>query len=285
MTDSSLYPGHHLFEHEAMKTSFSLRLCAGSESVARGMAHECFDLIDALENRLSRFIDGSDVSRINSMQAGETLYLTEPCDQCLREAMEASIETGGLFDVTLGTRIEHRKTESGDPAPPLAGRLVVHPDAPAITCEVAGREIDLGGIGKGFALDQLRKQLTDWGCEGGLLTSGASTILAFGPDGWPIDLAGGNAVRRIKLCNEALSASGTGIQGCHIVAPDGRDQTPAYAYPRIWVLSPLAARADAWSTAIMLMSPEEISEAASLGGALRRVYIDRGEDVQEIRPR
>lgn len=282
MSDPVDYPDHRLFNHEAMKTTFSLRLCGEDEETARGMAHECFEEIDTLENKLSRFIEGSDVQRINTMEAGETLYLSEPCYDCLLLAMQAHMDTAGLFDVTLGTLIEHRKSECDDPIPALEGKLVVHPDTPAVTCESPGREIDLGGIGKGYALDRLKTLLHEWGSKGALLSSGASTLLAFGREAWPIDLAGSGSALRIALRDEALSASGTGIQGSHIVHPDGEGETAEYQYPRIWVLGPAAAQADAWSTAVMLMSPDEIREAISAGGWLRRVYVDRGEQVEEI---
>lgn len=278
MLDPVVYPGHHLFEHEAMKTTFSLRLCAESEAMARGMAQECFDQLDQLENRLSRFIDGSEVHRLNTMRAGETLYLSEPCYECLRLAMEAGVRTGGLFDVTLGTWIEHRKAQSEDPVPPLEGKLIIHPDAPAVTCVSPGREIDLGGIGKGFALDQLRILLLDWGARGALLASGASTLLAFGSDEWPIDLTGSKSATRIVLRDQALSASGTGIQGSHIVHPGGGEKSGCYAYSRLWVLSPTAAQADVWSTAVMLLDPDEIAEALSADETLQKVYVDRGEE-------
>ncbi len=61
------------------------------------------------------------------------------------------------------------------------GRLTIHPDIAAVTCDEPGREIDLGGIGKGFALDQLRQILLDWGAEGGLLTAGASSLARLRP--------------------------------------------------------------------------------------------------------
>ena len=61
---------------------------------------------------------------------------------------------------------------------------------PAITCEEPGREIDLGGIGKGFALDQLKQLLTEWDADDALLAAGASSLLAFGPSAWPVDLTG-----------------------------------------------------------------------------------------------
>ena len=48
-----------------------------------------------------RYHDGGDVSRINHMQAGETLHISEEAHECLLQAMEASIHTGGLFNPTL----------------------------------------------------------------------------------------------------------------------------------------------------------------------------------------
>ena len=67
-------PDARHFSHEAMNTTFSLRLRGVNEETARGMARECFDQIDLLETRLSRFIEGSDVSRINCMAGrGNTL--------------------------------------------------------------------------------------------------------------------------------------------------------------------------------------------------------------------
>jgi len=273
-------PDAHLFSHEAMKTVFTVRILAESEEVARGMGRECFERIDALENKLSRFVEGSDVHRINTMRAGETLYLSDDCYACLRQAMEVYMQTGGLFDVTLGTRIRHRKDEEEGPVPELEGTLIIHPDAAAITCEVPGREIDLGGIGKGYALDQLRSLLMDWGAEGALVASGASTLLAFGPEAWPIDLAGEGEALRIGLRDRALSASGTGIQGSHIVHPDGVEEQ--YLAQRMWIVAPKAALADGWSTAAMLMSPEDLAEALEAEESLEAIYVDRGARVEEM---
>jgi len=281
--DASL-PDAHLFSHDAMNTTFCLRIIAASEEVARGMARECIEHLDYLENRLSRFIDGSDVSRINRLQAGETLYLSEPCHACLRLALDAHARTGGLFDVTLGSRIAHRKTGIPGPFPPLAGNLTLHPDVPAITCEEPGREIDLGGIGKGFALDQLQALLLDWGAEGALLASGASTLLAFGPASWPVDLTGDHDVKRIRLANQALGASGTGIQGNHIVDPRETGEPFQLSWTRVWVTAATAAQADAWSTAVMLMNPEELAAFLTQDEVAQAVYVDRGAKVECWKP-
>jgi thiamine biosynthesis lipoprotein len=275
-------PAARLFSHEAMNTTFLLHLCEEDEAIAVGMARECFEQLDFLETRLSRFVDGSDVSRINHMQAGETLYISQPCHECLLAALEAYQKTGGLFDITLGKRIEHRKSGEIGPPPDLTGKIVIHPDVPAVTCEETGREVDLGGIGKGFALDHLQQLLIEWGAEGALLAAGASSLLAFGPQPWPVELAGSGRSTRIILRNEALSASGTGIQGSHILHPAGDNAMPAAPCDRIWVTARTAALAEIWSTALMLLEPDEIKEFIAENDSLLSVHIDCGGRIQQI---
>ena len=276
-------PDSAIFTHEAMHTTFTLRLIGVDEHLVAGAARECLDLLDTLETKLSRFIDGSDVFRINRMQAGETLYLSEACHQCLLLAMQAYSLTGGLFDVTLGTRIAHRKSGAGGPLPPLAGKLVIHPDVAAITCESPGREIDLGGIAKGFALDQMSSLLLDWGVSGGLLAAGASSLLAVGPQAWPVELAGELEARRLALSNSSLSASGTEVQGSHIVHPGGDATHGAYLSQRVWAVAASATLAEAWSTALMLMSPEAVTAAIAREDSLLHAYAEIDGRVGELK--
>jgi thiamine biosynthesis lipoprotein len=247
----------HQFDHLAMKCTFSFRIVADDAKLAHDVAHAAITRLDEIEETLSRYIEGSDVFRINHMETGQTLFISETCYDCIRLAAEAQEQTGGLFDITLGKRIEHQKNEVSGDAPALTGKLSIAPDRPMITCEVAGREIDLGGIGKGYALDQLKLLLEDWGIESALLSAGASTQLAFGPKIWPIELSGDQNQQTIELHNQALSASGTGIQGSHIVSPFESDE-PSYTFKRAWILQPNAALADAWSTALMLVEPEQL---------------------------
>lgn len=271
------------FSHNAMNTTFSLRLLGIDEATARGMARECFDQIDSLESHLSRFIEGSDVWRINHMQSGETLFLNEACHQCLLRALNAHAQTGGLFDITLGKAIEHRKSCSDETPPTLSGILSIHPDSPAITCIEAGREIDLGGIGKGFALDQLRMLLEEWGAHDALISAGASSILALGPNTWPIDIYGTRETLRINIRNQALSASGITIQGDHIVHPQGTQAMPKQRCTRIWVSAADATSAELWSTTLMLVEPDEIASFIKSKNELQSVIIERSGRIETIR--
>lgn len=109
------------------------------EQEAKGIARECFEMVDRLEESLSRFWEGGEVWCINRMQAGQTLYLSDHCHRCLLKAMRAYHDTGGLFDVTLGRRIQHLKDALDGPLPEIEGHLVVHPDVAAVTCESEGR--------------------------------------------------------------------------------------------------------------------------------------------------
>jgi thiamine biosynthesis lipoprotein len=251
-------PDCHRFMHEAMNTTFVLRISTADHSTAQGMARECIDQIDYLESRLSRFIEGSDISRINHLKAGETLNISDACHRCLLASIAAYQKTGGLFDITLGRQIEHRKSAATAPPPALSGSMIIHPDTAAVTCHSPGRELDLGGIGKGFALDELRQLLTDWGAAGGLLAAGASSLLAFGPDAWPVDLTGTSGSIRISLADQSLSASGSGIQGCHIVHPVGGEVRPENSFKRVWVTATTATLAEIWSTALMLADPKDL---------------------------
>jgi thiamine biosynthesis lipoprotein len=278
---SITFPAAHGFTHEAMHTTFHLRICHPEAALARDMARECFDHLDFLESRLSRFIDDSDISRINHLKAGETLFLSEPVHQCLLLALDAHARTGGLFDISLGRPIRHLKSSEALPdEAALCGVLSIHPDAPAVTCVSPGRELDLGGIGKGFALDQLCGILQDWGAQGGLLAAGASSLLAFGPDAWPVDLAGDVESLRIALRDEALSASGTGIQGAHLVHPAGQAAMPSAPCRRIWACATSAAEAEIWSTALMLIEPEMILDFTAGEAALRAIHSERAGRIE-----
>ena len=243
-----------------MKTTFTLRLMHSQVDHARDAANQAFALIDEIENALSRYISGSDVSQINCMQSGQSLFISETCYECLRIALKIYTDTDGLFDITLGRQIEHQKNKLEGIVPALEGQLMVDPDRPAIHCVEAGREIDLGGIGKGYALDRIVPLLRGLGIKSGLASAGASTQFAFGESAWKIELMGSTGMPILELKNQALSVSGIEIQGSHIVSPR-QTEIRHYAHARVRVIHEEAAYADAWSTACLLMSENELETA------------------------
>lgn len=235
-------PDHAVFGHPAMNTLFHVRF-AGPPSGAAALAGACFAELERLEGLLSQYRPDSDISRLNTLGDGGTLLVDEATHEVLLRAMELHSATGGLFDVTLG---------AGTPAD---GQWSIAPDRPAVTRLRAGRQLDLGGIGKGFALDRMARILEEQGSFSALLSAGASTHLALGPQAWTMSL--GMLESRPALRAAALSASGDGVQDAHVRASDGRPPA-TYPHRRIWVMAHDATSADAWSTACLLATAAEI---------------------------
>ena len=125
--------------------------------------------------------------------------------------------------------------------------------------------MDLGGIGKGYALDRMAQLLREWGVESALLHGGRSTLLALGAperkSGWPVNVpdpfGSAGPVTRLVLKKGSLSGSSVRRRR-HIVDP--RSGVLIETEGAAWSYAENAARADALSTAFMIMSPEAVGK-------------------------
>lgn len=254
-----------------MNTLFTLRLGLSDAERAAAVAGQCFRQLEELESLLSRYREDSEITAINTLAAGRSLLLHEETWGCLRLALEAYELTGGLFDITLGALTDPERIEN--PAD-LCGCLQLNPERPEIICIEEGRQLDLGGIGKGHALDRMANTLHELGVGEALLSAGASTHLAMGQTVWPVELKATAETRIVMLPGGfSLSASGTGIQGDHIVHPL-RD---AALFPkRAWTVASSAAFSDAFSTACFLARDEERRTFLRQIPALSGVFVEDG---------
>jgi len=259
--------------HPAMNTQFVLRLGTGDARKADVVAGACFARLDDLEALLSRYREDSDISRINGLGGGESLLIHEETHACLRVALEMHGVTGGLFDITIGAQTLQKNHASTDARRGARGAFQLDPSRPEIHCLESGRLLDLGGIGKGYALDQMAAILRESDIPGGLLSAGASTHLAIGGGIWPIELLGDVSSRTIPLHSAALSATGTGIQGDHILHPIDGHAGP-YPWRRAWVIADGATRADALSTACLLMDADELVSLQSSNPFIRAILTE-----------
>lgn len=262
--------GLQRFHHPAMNTTFGVLLPAHSHPPA-SLAREIFDLLDDVEDRLSLYREGSDVWRLNRLRAGESLVISEPCHRCLLLAMEVHAQTAGYFDVTVGRQIAALK-HHGKAVPHKAptGLLSIDPDRPVVHCIEEGRWIDLGGIGKGFALDLMAERLREFDLPVAFLSAGASTHLAFGETAMSCSVGPQENPITRTLRNGAISASGDAIQGPHIVSPSG-NMTPTAR--RAWVHASTATAADAWSTAATIIPTDNFAQLAQTDPSLREAWI------------
>ena len=310
--------GLHRFAHEAMYTTFEVIFAGEEEPYARQAAQAVFREIDRLEGLLSRFDPGSDVSQISRLRPGETTRVSLEAFECLRAANRVHAATGGAFDVTVGPLMRCWRTQDGLPRQPSQGEIdaarerigmdrlvfgrgaVAGEDGFEIGLKAAegsaaqGIDVDLGGIGKGYALEKAAELLEDWSIEAALLHSGTSTALAIGSggaaagcptgrEGWPVGVAGkwreAAGIERIVLRDRALSGSGTEVKGDHII--DCRTGRVARGHLGAWVSCASAAEADALSTAFMVMAPREVEAYCSGWPDVAALLVSEDEDGAE----
>jgi len=277
-TGASRNPEFVSFEHEAMKTLFHLRLPPGAHGAVAASA--CFLELERLEGLLSRYRPDSDIARINLLSSGESIFIDEATHAVLQTALTLHVQTGGVFDITMGRQTLHRNNAQGGEIPPLTGSLALDPTRPMVTCLEVGRHLDLGAIGKGYALDRLAQVLADHGMLSALLSAGASTHLAIGPDPWTLALTGDEMSLPLVLRDAALSASGTGMQGNHVLGPGGIPPT-SYPHRRAWTVATIAAQADALSTACLLLEHSQLRQLHPPG--LISVFVEAHEGaIQKI---
>ena len=256
------------FQHEAMATFFEIVIAGQERDYARQAATAAWQEVDRLENELSRFVETSAISRIGRLRRGETLVLSEDAFECLLIAADASLATRRAFDPAYASV---RPADLGADLPPFT----LDPTTHALTSLTDTLRLDLGAVGKGYALDRIAQILGDWEISAALLNAGGSSLLGIGAPrddftGWPVGVGEGRGRREIELNGASLSGSGTAVQGTHLIDP--RTGRPALRTNRAWALAPGAALADALSTAFFVMGEAEVAafcaEHPHLGAAL-----------------
>jgi len=287
----------HRFSHEAMATVFEIFVIHEEGNYAGQAAWAAFDELDRIEQNLSRFVENSDVSLINNLPAGQPLKLGLDAFDCLKVSAKIFEETGGTFDITIGSLLDCRLTEDQTPRKP-SGRelgfacqhtglslLALDETEHTIKLSTAPVQIDLGGVGKGYAVDRMAELLGDWSIDTALIHAGQSSVLALGAPpqakGWPVTLTDPRNHSRIlaRLYLRDQTLSGSGLQkGPHIIDP--RTAMPVEDKRAAWALAPDGATADALSTAFMVMSPDEIEKYCLQHPDVSAMIILQGENSQ-----
>jgi len=269
------------FEHHAMNTVFEIRIVHDDQNYAEKAAHAAFEELDRLEQELSRFLPNSEISRINNLKYKQSTVVSTDTYYCLQECLLLYNLTKGTFDISAGPLIDLWKPRDDmslkNPDPEKVKEAIeqtglswlhLHPESFTVELQSSGITLDLGGYGKGYALTSMKELLIDWGIKTALLHSGYSTVLAFSTEQeyhWPVSIQipqkSGTSSRVIHLSNKSLSGSGM-AKGKHIVDP--RTGKPVQKRVAAWVLADQPDHADAFSTAFLIMSYEEINALCSV---------------------
>jgi FAD:protein FMN transferase len=261
------------FRHHAMATIFEVMIDGEKEEYATQAAAAVFEEIDRLELDLSRFLPNSDISRINNLPPHGFTPVSEATFECLAISRRCWEETGGAFDITLGALMED---------------LLL--DETSLVVGVGERRprLDLGAVGKGYAVDRALALLKEWGIGSALVHGGTSTAGAYGgvqgAHGWPLTISSFDdpsaTLKTVHLAGEALSGSGV-RKGLHIIDP--RTRAPARLRNAAWAVSKGAAESDAYSTACMVLDREAVAALCERRAGLGVMIIDAGESPEPER--
>lgn len=258
---------------------------------------DCSSEASRLEKLLSATIAGSDVSRFNSSESG--VFVSDETAVCVDIANAVRELSGGAFDVSVAplVRLWNISHAQDDWTPPsdadisdrmrLFGEVSVEKadsageesgEAFFLSKNKSGTEIDLGGVGKGFACGKLAGLLSEGG-SGGVLSFGGN-VAVFGekPDGSDFSIGVKNPsapdelIGKLTLRSGIVAVSGgyerfavcAGKTYHHIINPSTgypSESDLASAVIVTDVSTPEAgAAADALSTACFVMGSEKTRE-------------------------
>ena len=288
-----------------MATRFEFVLLGDDAIRLRAAGEEAFDEIDRIESQLSLYRAGSEIATVNARAAFQGVTVSPEVFALLERAVKFSEITAGSFDITIAPLVRAWGFMKGSGARPTDAQIAearevvgsrfleLNPDRCTVRFKRAGMMLDLGSIGKGYALDIAADVLRDAGVENALLHGGTSTIYALGQDNsgpWKIAIdpptlptTAENAqpatttspLAIVPLSNEALSVSAVwgkfftmdGKTYGHVIDP--RTGWPAEDALLGAVVVKSAAESDALSTAVLLAKKNELDALGQNGPDLK----------------
>lgn len=224
----------------AMACTFEVCLNAGQYAQGTQTALRALELVESLERQMSVFLADSELAQINRMADKQPVPVELRLFKLLQMALQLNSETAGAYDITTGPLWEvwgfaRRKgavpsQEELHQALQRVGSRFVELDADAQTVRFLrpGVQLNLGSIGKGYALDRCAELLAEAGIDDFLLHAGHSSVLARGAQHQPPPGAGQGESRATRHCTVAhepvtkAASAGWTVGLRHPLRPDRR---------------------------------------------------------------
>ena len=250
--------------------------------IAEACAERGFAELVRIDEAMSDFKDTSELSKVNREAFGGKVVVSEELFALLQTSVEYSRLSDGGFDVTIGPLVDlWRKAGRTNTTPTeekLAAarakvgfeKLILDPADRSVRFAVEGMKLDLGAIGKGYAVDRAIEILRQAGAVGGMVNLGGN-IRTFGrpvgkPD-WNIGMRDPTDPNHIQLTlrlnDWAVATSGDyerfvfveGQKVSHILNPATR--TGATGLTSVTILARTGLEADALSTTVTVMGKDK----------------------------
>lgn len=287
------------FQQPHMGTLFSITLYAPDESVARAASEAAFAKIAALERIMTDYDPESELMQLCQQPVGQPVRLSKDLYEVLAKAQHVAELSDGAFDATVGPviRLWRRTRRTAElPSPELLARaraavgwryLKLDARQQAATLTVPNMQLDVGGLGKGFAADKALQVLKEHGVTRALIAASGDIAVSDPPPGkrgWRVSIGapdfaqnekpagdtqesagsetGASIVRTLLLKNAAISTAGDseqfveigGVHYSHIVDP--RTGVGLTNRLQVSVVARRATDADAFDTTVRVLGVE-----------------------------
>ncbi len=248
-----------------MNTAFEIVAESDDPENAQAAMEAALDEVLRVDRLLSRFDPRSEISRINRTAYQRPVRVDYELLSILLLCRNFWESTQGHFDIAAVAR-----TAGG--SRPAAGSLrdvEIDADRHLVRFGCPDLALDLGGFGKGYALDRAGDVLKEYGVDRALLHGGTSSVLALGqPEsavGWQVGLRDpwtASEVGSVLLCDQALGSSavfGSGQRtASDLIHP--LKSAPLQTQAACTVLAPTATEAEILSTAFLIMGEDAMRE-------------------------
>ena len=293
----------------AMACEFSVMLNPGAPREVTA-ASDALEIIHTLESQMTVFRPNSELSVLNRQAVDGPVSVEPGLYGLLKEAAEIARQTDRAFDPTAGQLIalwrrcrDEKRIPTTDEIDEVLTRTGVEHvkfDDRNQTVEFSrpGIELNLGGVGKGYALDRASEHLVSEEISAWLFHGGQSSILARGGhgghDGWPVGIRNPLFPNRryatLLLRNQAMATSGSAVQYFryqgkrygHILDP--RSGQPVENLMSVTVLAPTAALADALSTAFFVLGVEKARQYCDNHGEVSALLFPPAGQGRTVEP-
>lgn len=265
----------------AMATTFEIAIPCGVHRDPVAAATEALDLIDELEDQMTVYRDHSEISQLNAAAAAGPVPVEEQLFHLFERCAAWTRQTEGAFDIATGAMIKawgfhQRQGKAPSPRERMEAmdrtgfrHVVLNRERRTVKFRRAGLEINLGAVGKGYALDRAANCLRErWGVASAFLHGGGSSVYAIGGPpgdsrGWPISLKNPlnleQSLGTVWLRDQGLGTSAATFQYFehqgkklgHLLDP--RTGWPATGTASATATASTAAEADALSTALFVL--------------------------------
>jgi FAD:protein FMN transferase len=258
---------------DAMGSTYSVAVYGQDTTKMEEAVDAAFEEARRLDRMLSNYRPDSELSQVNRDAAERPVPVSQEFFDLLSACVRYSAESEGAFDITVGPlmkvwgfykgtgHLPHRAEVRGALGRVGYRNVLLDRASGMVHFARPGVELDPGGIGKGYAVDQMVRVLKEGGIHIALVSAAGSSIYGMGAPpgekGWRVNIRDPKddekSVAEVFLKDESMSTSGSyekffraeGRIYSHIMDP--RTGYPAQGTLSVSVIAPRTIDSEAWT--------------------------------------